>query len=146
MYGKCNVHIGLRTALIMNFMPVTRNTCISYGERNGICGRKDELEGKAFNWPHRVFLQQAYEPPCKAVVGALVLIFKKKNHSCATKKIVHQFYFWIFVFSLKNIWFDFEIEWSCIQKRFIYKKVNFTYQVPFSIRDKTTNVTAFTIL
>ena len=48
-------------------------------EKDGICGRKDELEGKAFNWPHRVFLQQAYEPPYKAEVGALVqnLIFKK---------------------------------------------------------------------
>ena len=56
-------------------------------EKDGICGSKDELEGKAFNWPHRVFLQQAYEPPCKAVVGASVLIFKKKNHSCATKKL-----------------------------------------------------------
>ena len=46
-------------------------------EKDGICGRKDELEGKAFNWPHRVFLQQAYEPPYKAEVGALVqnLIF-----------------------------------------------------------------------
>jgi len=33
MYGKCNVHIGLRTAFVMNFMPVSRDTCISH-ERN----------------------------------------------------------------------------------------------------------------
>ena len=32
MYGKSDVHVRLRTTLVENLMPVTRDTCMSHGE------------------------------------------------------------------------------------------------------------------
>ena len=65
MYGKCNVHIGLRTAFVMNFMPVSRDTCISH-EKNVLWKERRIIRGKKTFNAYRVFLpQNINEAPCK---------------------------------------------------------------------------------
>jgi hypothetical protein len=65
MYGKCNVHIGLRTALILNLVPVSRDTCISH-ERIVLWKERSRIIKKKTLNAYRMFLQQNInEPPCK---------------------------------------------------------------------------------